>query len=95
MNHYNDNMKTIFTSVCGIATSAALFAEVTTDCYWHWMNGNISKEGITADLEYMKAGGIEAAMIFDVGVRRPVDPARGVDEAACVARGSLKSGGFD
>jgi len=68
MNHYNDNMKTIFTSVCGIATSAALFAEVTTDCYWHWMNGNISKEGITADLEYMKAGGIEAAMIFDVGI---------------------------
>ena len=38
--------------------------EVETDCYWHWMNGNISKEGITADLEYMKAGGIEAA-VFD------------------------------
>ena len=66
--HYNDNMKTIFTSFCVIATSMALFAEVTTDCYWHWMNGNISKEGITADLEYMKAGGIEAAMIFDVGI---------------------------
>ena len=66
--HYNDNMKTIFTSVCVIATSMALFAEVTTDCYWHWMNGNISKEGISADLEYMKAGGIEAAMIFDVGI---------------------------
>ena len=41
---------------------------VSADCYWHWMNGNIAKEGITADLEYMKAGGIEAAMVFDVGV---------------------------
>lgn len=36
------------------------------------MNGNISKEGITKDLEYMKAAGIESAMIFDawVGVER-------------------------
>lgn len=49
---------------------------VKTDCYWHWMNGNVSTNGITADLEYLKAGGIEAAMIFDVGVgvkRGPVD----------------------
>ena len=30
-----------------------------------------------------------------LGVRRPVDPARRVNDAACVARGSLKSGGFD
>ena len=47
-----------------------------TGCYWEWMNGNISKEGITKDLEYMKAAGIESAFIFDawVGVERgPVD----------------------
>lgn len=47
-----------------------------TGCYWEWMNGNISKEGITKDLEYMKAAGIESAFIFDawVGVSRgPVD----------------------
>lgn len=47
-----------------------------TGCYWEWMNGNISKEGITKDLEYMKAAGIESAFIFDawVGVDRgPVD----------------------
>jgi len=40
------------------------------------MNGNISKEGITKDLEYMKAAGIESAFIFDVWVgtaRGPVD----------------------
>ena len=49
---------------------------VTTGCYWEWMNGNISKEGITKDLEYMKAAGIESAFIFDtwIGVERgPVD----------------------
>ena len=47
-----------------------------TGCYWEWMNGNITKEGITKDLEYMKAAGIESAFIFDawVGVERgPVD----------------------
>ena len=47
-----------------------------TGCYWEWMNGNISKEGITKDLEYMKAAGIESAFIFDawVGIGRgPVD----------------------
>ena len=25
--------------------------------WWHWMNGNISKEGITADLEAMASQG--------------------------------------
>lgn len=47
-----------------------------TGCFWEWMNGNISKEGITKDLEYMKAAGIESAFIYDawVGVKRgPVD----------------------
>ena len=47
-----------------------------TGCYWEWMNGNISKEGITKDLEYMRASGIESAFIFDtwIGVERgPVD----------------------
>ena len=47
-----------------------------TGCYWEWMNGNISREGITKDLEYMKAAGIESAFIFDtwIGVERgPVD----------------------
>ena len=51
-------------------------AQPQTGCYWEWMNGNISKEGITKDLEYMKAAGIESAFIFDawVGVERgPVD----------------------
>lgn len=39
--------------------------------YWEWMNGNISKEGITADLEYMKRANYGAAMIFEAGVGIP------------------------
>lgn len=47
-------------------------AHPVTGCYWEWMNGNISKKGITKDLEYMKAAGIESAFIFDawVGIDR-------------------------
>ena len=33
--------------------------------WWHWMNGNISKEGITADLEAMADAGIGGAQIFN------------------------------
>jgi hypothetical protein len=32
-------------------------------CYWYWIGDNISKEGITKDLESMKAAGIGAAFI--------------------------------
>ncbi len=34
--------------------------------WWHWMNGNVTKEGITADLEAMARAGIGGAQIFDV-----------------------------
>lgn len=34
--------------------------------WWHWINGNVSKEGITADLEGMKRVGIQEAQIFNV-----------------------------
>lgn len=34
--------------------------------WWHWMNGNISKEGITADLEAMKQIGLGGATIVNV-----------------------------
>ncbi len=39
--------------------------------YWEWMNGNINKEGLTKDLEYMKRANYGAAMIFDAGVGIP------------------------
>lgn len=42
--------------------------------WWHWMNGNVSKEGITADLEAMKANGIAGANIFAGGFDVPPGP---------------------
>lgn len=34
--------------------------------WWHWMGANFSKEGITKDLEAMKAAGIGGATIFNL-----------------------------
>ncbi len=39
--------------------------------WWHWVNDNISKEGITADLEAMKRAGVGGAQIFNVDVGVP------------------------
>lgn len=36
--------------------------------WWHWMQGSISKEGITKDLESMKKQGISQATILNVGL---------------------------
>ena len=35
--------------------------------WWHWMDGNISKEGIKADLDWMKATGVGGIQQFDAG----------------------------
>ena len=43
--------------------------------WWHWMNGNISREGITADLEAMKHVGLGGAQIFNVSEGIPDGPA--------------------
>ncbi len=42
--------------------------------WWHWMNGNVSKEGITADLEAMAQIGLGGAQIFDAGCDIPPGP---------------------
>src|ERR1017187_7697579 len=39
--------------------------------WWHWMNGNISKEGITADLEWMHRAGIAGMQMFDGNLGTP------------------------
>ena len=39
--------------------------------WWHWMNGNISKAGITADLEAMKQIGLRGAVVFSVAQDTP------------------------
>lgn len=41
--------------------------EYGTDCWWWWLNGNVTSEAITSDLEAMKGKGFHGAMIFDAG----------------------------
>ena len=43
--------------------------------YWFWLNGNISSNGITADLEAMKRVGIGGVLIMEVDQGAPVGPA--------------------
>jgi hypothetical protein len=42
--------------------------------WWHWMNGNVTKEGITLDLEAMKRVGIGGFQNFDAGTGIPKGP---------------------
>ena len=39
--------------------------------WWHWMNGNVTKEGIRADLQWMKRAGIGGFQNFDAGLDTP------------------------
>jgi hypothetical protein len=39
--------------------------------WWHWMNGNITKEGIKADLMWMKRVGIGGFQNFDAALMTP------------------------
>jgi hypothetical protein len=43
---------------------------------WFWMNGNVTREGITLDLEAMKDAGLGGAVIFDGGDYFPEGPAQ-------------------
>ncbi len=42
--------------------------------WWHWMDGNVTREGITADLEAMKSAGVGGAQIFNVSQDIPTGP---------------------
>src|SRR5512147_415165 len=39
--------------------------------WWHWMNGNITKEGIKKDLLWMQRSGIGGFQNFDASLRTP------------------------
>lgn len=43
-------------------------ASAKPQVWWHWMAGNVTKAGITADLEAMADVGIGGAMLFDAGL---------------------------
>ncbi len=42
--------------------------------YWFWVNGNVTREGITADLEAMHRVGIGGVLIMDVDPGTPAGP---------------------
>ena len=42
--------------------------------WWHWMNGNVTAEGITLDLEAMKRAGLRGFQLFQVGTGIPKGP---------------------
>ena len=63
---------------CALARADALqdrFVKPPDDArpwvYWYWMNGNVSREGIRADLQAMRDAGIGGAMLFDIGLHPP------------------------
>ena len=52
---------------------------VRTSIYWHWISGNITKEGVVADLESMKEEGINRVFIANIGLspeEAPTGPVR-------------------
>ncbi len=42
--------------------------------YWFWLNGNVTSNGITADLEAMKQAGIGGVLVMDVDQGTPPGP---------------------
>lgn len=81
-------MKRTITALCLACAAAAVWADGLVDIFrspppaarpqvwWHWMNGNVTREGIVADLDAMAAVGIGGATIFDVGVGIPPGPVK-------------------
>lgn len=45
--------------------------EAKPGIYWYWMNGNVTRSGISADLESMRAAGISTVMLFSIGGAGP------------------------
>ncbi len=77
-NRIKYNIITVMT-IIGMASNIPSYAQDTLEkkfrnppasakphTWWHWMDGNITQEGITADLEAMKRIGIGGAQVFNV-----------------------------
>jgi hypothetical protein len=58
-----------------------LTASARPKTWWHWMNGNITRDGITRDLEALHRAGVGGFQIFQVGTGIPKGPVNyGSDE---------------
>ena len=88
------HLRHAFAIALALATSLAAFAQSSVDplaagfksppdaarprTWWHWTMSNVTKEGITKDLEWMKRVGIGGFMLADVnssgGFRQVVEP---------------------
>jgi hypothetical protein len=59
-------------AVLSNGANPAQFASPPFDCgpwvYWFWLDVNVTREGITADLQAMKAVGIAGVLIMDVSI---------------------------
>ena len=42
--------------------------------FWMWINGNVTREGITADLEAMKRVGIGGFQLYNIAMGVPAGP---------------------
>src|ERR1039458_7127865 len=75
-------LASIMALVCGLAASASgvdgLDGEFAAPpdtarpwVYWYFMDGNLTREGMTADLEAMKQAGIGGAIYLEVNIGIP------------------------
>lgn len=74
-------MKRIFLAAMALATTIPALAQdallsgfahppaaARPRVWWHWMDGNVSKEGIRLDLEWMKRVGLGGVQMFDTNL---------------------------
>ena len=54
--------------------------EAKARTWWHWISGNVSKTGITKDLESMQKVGIQEAQLFNVHLGFPQGPVKYLSE---------------
>jgi len=50
-------------------------ASAKPSTWWHWMNGKVTKEGITLDLEWMERTGLGGVIVYEVSHLRLPGPA--------------------
>jgi hypothetical protein len=59
-------------AVAGDAKLESRFVQPPDDarpwCYWYWMNGNITREGIIADMQGFADVGVGGVIVFDIGI---------------------------
>lgn len=74
----NPRRESVLEGASAISTASPIageFASPPADCgpwvYWFWLDVNVTREGITADLEAMKAVGIAGVLIMDVNQGTP------------------------